>query len=48
MRKTPKNMFISMYMLSLVYTCSIIADQHVLGSFFWGWDNSEDFNVNGL
>ncbi|TMD78578.1 MAG: glycosyltransferase, partial [Chloroflexi bacterium] len=48
MRKTPKNMFISMYMLSLVYTCNIIADQHVLGSFFWSWDNSEEFNLNSL
>ena len=27
---------------------NIIPDQHILGSFFWGWGNSEDFNLNGL
>jgi Glycoside Hydrolase Family 113 len=23
----------------------IIPDQNILGSFFWGWDNTEDFNL---
>ncbi len=27
---------------------NIIPDKHILGSFFWGWDNAEDFNLNGL
>jgi len=27
---------------------NIIPDQHILGSFFWGWDDAEAFNLNGL
>ena len=27
---------------------NIIPDQHILGSFFWGWDDVEAFNLNGL
>jgi hypothetical protein len=23
----------------------IIPDQHILGTFFWGWDNTKDFNL---
>ena len=23
----------------------IISDQHILGTFFWGWDNARDFNL---
>jgi len=26
----------------------IIPDQHILGSFFWSWDNAEDFNLHDL
>lgn len=25
-----------------------IPDQRILGSFFWGWDNTEDFNLNAV
>lgn len=25
---------------------NIIPDQQILGSFFWGWDNAEDLNLN--
>ena len=24
---------------------NIIPDQHILGTFFWGWDNTRDFNL---
>ena len=27
---------------------NIIPDKHILGSFFWGWGNAQDFNLNGL
>src|SRR5438876_756344 len=27
---------------------NIIPDQHILGSFFWGWDDTEAFNLNGM
>ncbi len=27
---------------------NILPDQHILGSFFWGWDNAEAFNLHGL
>jgi hypothetical protein len=27
---------------------NIIPDQHILGSFFWGWDNTGDFNLHGI
>lgn len=27
---------------------NIIPDQHILGSFFWGWDNTEDFDLNAV
>jgi len=27
---------------------NIIPDKHILGSFFWGWGNAEDFNLNDL
>ena len=27
---------------------NIIPDQHILGSFFWGWDDAAAFNLNGL
>ncbi len=27
---------------------NIIPDQHILGSFFWGWDDAGAFNLNGL
>jgi hypothetical protein len=27
---------------------NIIPDQHILGSFFWGWDDTGAFNLNGL
>ena len=27
---------------------NILTDQHILGSFFWGWDDAGAFNLNGL
>jgi len=27
---------------------NIISDQHILGSFFWGWDDVQAFNLNGM
>ena len=27
---------------------NIIPDKLILGSFFWGWDDTEAFNLNGL
>ena len=27
---------------------NIIPDQHVLGTFFWGWDNTGDFDLHGV
>ena len=27
---------------------NIIPDQHILGSFFWGWDDTGAFNLKGL
>jgi len=26
----------------------IIPDHHILGTFFWGWDNTRDFNLNNV
>lgn len=26
---------------------NVIGDKHILGIFFWGWDNTEDFDLNG-
>ena len=27
---------------------NIIPDQHVLGTFFWGWDNTGDFDLHSV
>lgn len=27
---------------------NILPDQHILGSFFWGWDDARAFNLKGL
>src|SRR5262249_22516091 len=27
---------------------NILADSNILGSFFWGWDGVDAFNLNGL
>ena len=27
---------------------NIASDQHILGSFFWGWDDAGAFNLKGL
>lgn len=27
---------------------NIIPDKHILGTFFWGWDNTGDFNLNSV
>ncbi len=26
---------------------NVVGDKHILGIFFWGWDNTEDFDLNG-